>query len=107
MENKIFDSMQGDQSQSARWLIFKPKIMNWATFEGSCNGRCWNNLWSFGLFTAIWYVFDLWPFGIFYILLFGIIFPVLESYTKKNLPTLHTEWANFILFGGCLLWAFF
>jgi hypothetical protein len=42
----------------------------WVNFERSCNGRCWQFLWSFCLFygqtvhfMAIWYM--LWPFGIF------------------------------------------
>jgi hypothetical protein len=41
----------------ARWHIFKPKISFWVNFGGPCNGRCW---------------YILWPFGIFYVLLFGI-----------------------------------
>jgi hypothetical protein len=68
-----------------RWHIFKPKIPIWVNFGGSSNGRCWNILWSSGLFygylvyfTAIWYI--LWPFGIF--------FPFLVCCTKKNLATL-------------------
>jgi hypothetical protein len=34
----------------ARWFIFKPKIQIWVNFRGSCNGRCWYILWSFGIF---------------------------------------------------------
>jgi hypothetical protein len=69
----------------AKWQIFKLKIPIWVNFEGSCNGRCWYILWSFGLFcgnfvyfVALWYI--LWSFGIY--------FPVLVCCTKKNLATL-------------------
>jgi hypothetical protein len=31
----------------ARWKIFKPKILVWVNFGGSCNGRFW----------CIWYIF--------------------------------------------------
>jgi hypothetical protein len=34
----------------ARWYIFRPKIPIWVIFGGSCNGRCWYILWTFGLF---------------------------------------------------------
>jgi hypothetical protein len=34
----------------ARWFIFRPKIAIWVNFGGSCNGRCWYILWTFGLF---------------------------------------------------------
>jgi hypothetical protein len=30
--------------------IIKPKIPIWVNFGGSCDGRCWYILWSFGLF---------------------------------------------------------
>jgi hypothetical protein len=37
----------------ARWHIFKPKILIWVNFGGSCNGRCWYILWPFGIFYAL------------------------------------------------------
>jgi hypothetical protein len=27
----------------ARWFVFKPKIPIWVNFEGSCNGKSWQN----------------------------------------------------------------
>jgi hypothetical protein len=48
----------------ARWHLFKPKIPIWVNFGGYYNGRCWNVLLPFGLFTAISYI--LWSFGIIY-----------------------------------------
>jgi hypothetical protein len=57
------------QSRVARWFIFKPKIPNWVNVGGSCHGRFWYILGSFGKFTghfvyfkAIWNI--LWPIGI-------------------------------------------
>jgi hypothetical protein len=54
-------------SRVARWHIFKPKILIWVTFGGSCTERCWYNICPFGLFyshtvyfAAIWYI--LWLF---------------------------------------------
>jgi hypothetical protein len=51
-------------------ILFKPKIQIWVNFGGSCNGRCWYILWTFGPFyghlvhfTDIWYILCL--FGIF------------------------------------------
>jgi hypothetical protein len=37
-------------SRVARWYIFEPKEQIWVFFGGSCNGRCWYILWTFGLF---------------------------------------------------------
>jgi hypothetical protein len=58
-------------SRVARWFVFKPKIPIWVSFVGSCNGKSWYILWSFGLFYGhckyfmnIWYI--LWSFGVFY-----------------------------------------
>jgi hypothetical protein len=34
----------------ARWHIFKPKKPIWVNSGGTCNGRCWNILGSFGIF---------------------------------------------------------
>jgi hypothetical protein len=49
--------------------IFRPKIAIWVNFGGSCNGRCWYILCTFGVFyghliyfMTIWYI--LWSFGI-------------------------------------------
>jgi hypothetical protein len=51
-------------------VIFKPKIPFWENFGGSCNGRCWYILWTFGLFyghlkyfMTTWYI--LWRDGTF------------------------------------------
>jgi hypothetical protein len=44
--------------------IFKPKILIWVNFAGSCNGRCWYILWLFGV--PYGHLVFLWPFGIFY-----------------------------------------
>jgi hypothetical protein len=48
----------------------EPKIQIWVNFGGSCNGRCWNILWTFGIYYGhleyimdIWYI--LWKYGIF------------------------------------------
>jgi hypothetical protein len=48
-------------TRAARWYIFKPKNPIWVNFGGSCNGRCWSILWTFGKFyghlvnfTSIW-----------------------------------------------------
>jgi hypothetical protein len=74
----------------ARWFIFRPKIVIWVHFGGPCDGICWCNLWTFGLFygqlvyfTASWSILRqfgifcghlvyfvaiwsiLWPFGVF------------------------------------------
>jgi hypothetical protein len=34
----------------ARWHIFKPKILIWVSFGGTCNGSGWYILWPLGLF---------------------------------------------------------
>jgi hypothetical protein len=39
------------------WYIFKPKIPIWINFGGPCNGRCLYILWTFGIFSAIWYTY--------------------------------------------------
>jgi hypothetical protein len=50
-------------SRVARWFVFKPKILIWENFAGSCNGRCWYILWTLGPFyTAFCYI--LLTFGI-------------------------------------------
>jgi hypothetical protein len=55
---------QPPRCRVARWLIFRPKIAIWVDFGRSCSGRCWCNLWTFGLFYGhlifsmdIWYIF--------------------------------------------------
>jgi hypothetical protein len=43
----------------ARWHIFKPKILIWVNFGGTCNGRCWYMLWTYKYmvyFPPFWYV---------------------------------------------------
>jgi hypothetical protein len=42
--------------------VFKPKILIWVNFGGSCIGRCWYNLWTVGLLVVVCYI--LWTFGI-------------------------------------------
>jgi hypothetical protein len=56
--------------QSCQMLYFQTKNCNWGKFWGSCNGKCWYILRTFGLCyghliysMVIWYI--LWPFGIF------------------------------------------
>jgi hypothetical protein len=75
----------------ARWYFFKPKILIWVNFGESSNGIFWyilltRNLFygHFIYFVAIWCI--LW--------LFGILFPVLECCTKKNLATLVVRWPH-------------
>jgi hypothetical protein len=58
------------QNSVVRRCILKPKIQIRANFGGSCNGRCWYILWTFGLFYGhlvyfkdIWSI--LWTFGLF------------------------------------------
>jgi hypothetical protein len=59
------------RSRVARWFIFKPKVLIWVNFVGSCNERYWYILWlfgehilrPFGIFVAVWYFCG--PFSIF------------------------------------------
>jgi hypothetical protein len=37
----------------ARWFVFKPKIQIWVNFGGSCTGRCWYVLRTFGSFYSL------------------------------------------------------
>jgi hypothetical protein len=39
-----------DLVRVARWFVFKPKIPKWLNFGGTCNGKYWYILWSFGIF---------------------------------------------------------
>jgi hypothetical protein len=69
----------------AKWFVFKPKMPIWVNFGGPCDGRCWYILWPFGLFDghlAIFYGF------LVYVMVIWYIFPVLVSFSKKNLATL-------------------
>jgi hypothetical protein len=69
----------------ARWYIFRPKFAIWVNFGGSCNGRCWYVLWTFGLlyghliyFTAIWSIirtFDIFYGHLMYFVVIWHIFP--------------------------------
>jgi hypothetical protein len=50
---------------------FKPKILTWVNFGGSCKGRCWYILWTLGPFYGLLiYFMDIryssWKFGIFF-----------------------------------------
>jgi hypothetical protein len=58
--------------------IFKPKILIWVNFAGSCNARCWWILWPFGIFCG----------HFVYSIVIWYIFPVLVCSTSKNLATL-------------------
>jgi hypothetical protein len=65
----------------ARWYTFRPKIVIWVNFVGSCNGCCYI-LWTLGLFYGHFIYFMtiryiLWQYGIFS-----------PCCTKKNLATL-------------------
>jgi hypothetical protein len=40
------------QIRAARWFIFRPKIPIWVYFGGSCRGRVWHILLSFGKFSG-------------------------------------------------------
>jgi hypothetical protein len=53
-------------------VFSNPKIRIWVIFGGSCNGRCWYILWTFGIF-----------------------FPVLVCCNKKNLATLEIVFSCF------------
>jgi hypothetical protein len=66
----------------ARWFVCKAKIQIWVNFGGPWNGKCWHNLWPFGI---PW--FTLRPFGIFSVP-FAYFPPELVFCTKKNLATL-------------------
>jgi hypothetical protein len=66
------------QARVARWFIFRPSIVIWVNFGGSCNGRCGVFYGHFVYFAAIWYIFR--PCGIFhgnlvYFSPFGYIVP--------------------------------
>jgi hypothetical protein len=75
----------------ARWHIFKPKILIWVYYGGSCNGRYWYILWPFGIFYShVVYFVDIWCI----LWLFGIFCPVLVRCTKKNLATLVSARGN-------------
>jgi hypothetical protein len=72
-------------TRAARWFTFKPKILVWVIFVGSCNGRYWYIVYLFGLFYR--------PFGNFgvhllYFLIIWCNFPVLVCCTEQNLATL-------------------
>jgi hypothetical protein len=84
--------------RAARWHIFKPKILIWTNFGGTCDRRCWYILRPFGLFyghlvyfTAIWSILR--QFGIVcgHLVYFSYLVyfpPFLVCGTKKNLATL-------------------
>jgi hypothetical protein len=72
-EKKVYFAAEKQQqieliaTRVARWCILKPKIAIWVNFGGSCNGRCWHILLTYGLFYShliyfgyIWYI--LWYF---------------------------------------------
>jgi hypothetical protein len=63
----------------ARWHILKPKIPFWVNFGAYVLEM------EMVYFKAIWSI--LWPFCLFYGI-FGIFFPLLVCFTKKNLATL-------------------
>jgi hypothetical protein len=58
-------------------IVSSQKIPIWVNFGGSCNGRCWYILWTFGLFCS----------HLVYFMVIWYIFPVLLCCTKKNLAT--------------------
>jgi hypothetical protein len=64
LNNRLLMMVINDAGKSgvARWFIFRPKIVIWVHFGGSCNGRrCWCILWPFGLFYGhLIYFMDLW-----------------------------------------------
>jgi hypothetical protein len=71
-------------SRVARWFLFKPKIPIWVNLGGK----------MFIYFMAIWNILQ--TFGIFcnhfeHFLVFGTLFSVLVSCTKKHLATLHLK----------------
>jgi hypothetical protein len=69
----------------ARWFVFEPKIPIWINFGGPCDGRCWYILWPFGLFYGHLSIL----YGLLvYFMVIWYIFPVLVSFSKKNLATL-------------------
>jgi hypothetical protein len=49
-------SCVGSRNQGCQMVYFKAKNPNLCIFGGSCNGRGWYVLWTFGLFTPIWYI---------------------------------------------------
>jgi hypothetical protein len=65
-------------------LFFKPIIQIWVIFGGSCNGRCWYILQSFGIFYGHWV----------YFVVIWYNFPVLVCCDEKNLATLYPSHRN-------------
>jgi hypothetical protein len=69
----------------ARWLLFKPKIIFWVNFVGSCNGIYWYILWLFGIpYSHL----EFFCGHLLYLFVIPYTFPVLVCCAKKNLATL-------------------
>jgi hypothetical protein len=70
--NWNFKLLTDSPDRVARPYIFIPKVQIWMYFGGPWNGKCWQILWVFGIFKAIWYIihkaiwYILWLFVIFY-----------------------------------------
>jgi hypothetical protein len=69
-------------------------------FGGSCDGRCWYILWPFGLFDGHLSIF--YSFWVYFMVIW-YFFPVLVSFSEKNLATLDfvTSLNDKIITGHC------